>query len=42
MDDDVKFINGAYMSPLLNGALKLGEEALRLKSKPYNFRMPGS
>ncbi len=39
LDDDVRYINGAYMSPLLNEALEIGESALRLKTKPYHFRM---
>ncbi len=37
LDDEVKFINGAYMSPMLNEALKIGQEALALKSQPNNF-----
>jgi len=37
LDDEVKFINGAYMSPMLNGALKIGQEAMALKCQPNHL-----
>ena len=37
LDDEVKFINGAYMSPMLNEALKIGQEAMALKCRPHQF-----
>ena len=37
LDDEVKFINGAYMSPMLNEALKIGQEAMALKCRPNQF-----
>ena len=37
LDDEVKFINGAYMSPMLNEALKIGHEAMALKCQPNHL-----
>ena len=37
LDDDIYFLNGAYMSPQLLSVEKAGVEAIRKLSKPYLF-----
>ena len=37
IDEDIVYLNGAYMSPLLKSAVKAGTEGLKRKSTPYNI-----
>ena len=39
IDQDVTYLNMAYMSPLLHSALEVGIESLKWKSKPYNIKV---
>ena len=40
LDNDVAYLNGAYMSPLLNSSIDAGNQGLRMKSRPYNISIP--
>ena len=37
LEDHIKYINGAYMSPQLKEVTKIGVDNLKLKSRPYQF-----